>query len=421
MKEKTQVFLLKALAALGLTLGLGPAALLLGRFFLPGEAAKWYVLWLLPFVWGVGSYACSGRMRLIVDLLGLIPLGALGALWLWPHGFPALTVLIPGAILLVLLPPAYPRMTWEEWPTVLWLAGFGVQLAGQALAGKAELSGLETPLAICFGLYAFLFLLTHNRQSLRLGMHGGQKAPPAMARRNRLLISGMFLIALLISCWGPVGTALNAAWTWIKHALGTAIMWFMNLFAQDSGGASSGSAGGDASDMLAGLGTAEASPFAKLMEKVFLVAAYVLLAAAAVFACWFLFKKLRQLIRFLAGKLQQYADAAAVDYVDEQESTLNLDEKTKALRDRLQKAFARSPRKQPWSALDGRARVRRLYQEFAKKRRLSPALTAREALTQDPVLPHTAAAAFADLYDQARYSEHPVTAAQADALRDNLS
>ena len=309
MKEKTQVFLLKALAALGLTLGLGPAALLLGRFFLPGEAAKWYVLWLLPFVWGVGSYACSGRMRLIVDLLGLIPLGALGALWLWPHGFPALTVLIPGAILLVLLPPAYPRMTWEEWPTVLWLAGFGVQLAGQALAGKAELSGLETPLAICFGLYAFLFLLTHNRQSLRLGMHGGQKAPPAMARRNRLLISGMFLIALLISCWGPVGTALNAAWTWIKHALGTAIMWFMNLFAQDSGGASSGSAGGDASDMLAGLGTAEASPFAKLMEKVFLVAAYVLLAAAAVFACWFLFKKLRQLIRFLAGKLQQYADA----------------------------------------------------------------------------------------------------------------
>ena len=75
MKEKTQVFLLKALAALGLTLGLGPAALLLGRFFLPGEAAKWYVLWLLPFVWGVGSYACSGRMRLIVDLLGLIPLG----------------------------------------------------------------------------------------------------------------------------------------------------------------------------------------------------------------------------------------------------------------------------------------------------------------------------------------------------------
>ena len=79
MKEKTQVFLLKALAALGLTLGLGPAALLLGRFFLPGEAAKWYVLWLLPFVWGVGSYACSGRMRLVVDLLGLIPLGALGA------------------------------------------------------------------------------------------------------------------------------------------------------------------------------------------------------------------------------------------------------------------------------------------------------------------------------------------------------
>ena len=65
--------------------------------------------------------------------------------------------------------------------------------------------------------------------------------------------------------------------------------------------------------------------------------------------------------------------------------------------------------------------MRRLYQEFAKKRRLSPALTAREAITQDPVLPHTTAAAFADLYDQARYSENPVTAAQADALRDNLS
>lgn len=421
MTEKTQAFLLKALAALGLALGLAPAALMLGRFFLPGEAAKWCVLWLLPLVWGVGSFLFPGRMRLAADLLGLLPLGVLGALWLWPHGYGALAALLPGIAMLLLLPPAYPRMAWEEWPTVLWLAGFVLQLIGQALSGRAELSGLETPLSICFGLYAFLFLLTQNRQSLRMGMHGSQKAPPAMARRNRLLIGGMFLLALLISCWGPVGAALQAAWEWIKHALGAAILWIMQLFSRDSEGASGGSiGGGDAEDMFAGLGTAEASPFAQLMEKVFLIAAYVLLAAAAVFVCWFLFKKLRQFFRFLAGKFRHYADAAAEDYIDEQESTLNLDEKTKALRDRLQKAFARSPRKQPWSALDGRARVRRLYQELAKKRSFGPSMTAQEALAKDSALPPATASAFADLYDQARYSDHPIAPDQADALRDKL-
>lgn len=421
MKEKLQIFLLKALAALGLALVVAPIALLLGRYFLPQEPEKWYVLWLFPCVWGCASYLFSGRKRVAMGLLGLIPLGLLGAAWLWPVGATALTLLLPGVFLLLMLPSAYPRMTWEEWPTMLWLGGIVVHLIGQGLATRPELSGLGGVLVACFVAYMLLFLITHNRQSLRIGMHGGQKAPPVIARRNRMLVLGMFLVALLVSCWGPIGEALNAAWAFVKHALGQAVLWFFQLFAQQEK-SSAGSSGGDGSmSLMEAFGEAESSDFAKLMEQIFMVVAYVLLAVALCFACWVLFKKLRQLLRYLRGRLRQYADASAADYVDEQESTLNLDEKTRALREKLQKALTRPPRKTPWNALDGRARVRRLYQDYIKKRNPASAMTAQEALARETNVQKAAACAFADLYDQARYSDHPVTTEQADALRERLA
>ncbi len=420
MKEKLQIFLMKALAALGLTLAIAPIALLLGRYFLPQEPEKWYVLWLFPCVWGCASYLLSGRKRVVMGLFGLIPLGLLGVAWLWPVGASALTLLLPGVFLLLMLPPAYPRMTWEEWPTMLWLGGIVVHLIGQGLATKPELSGLSWLLRVCFVAYMLLFLITHNRQSLRIGMHGGQKAPPVISRRNRMLVFGMFLVALLVSCWGPIGEALNAAWAFVKHALGQAILWFFRLFAQQEKTSTGSNDGSESVSLTEAFGDVETSDFAKLMEQVFMVVAYVLLAVALVFASWFLFKKLHQLLRYLQGRLHQYADASAADYVDEQESTLNLDEKTRALREKLQKALTRPPRKTPWNALDGRARVRRLYQDYIKKRSPASAMTAQEALAKETNVQKATACAFADLYDRARYSDHLVTTEQADALRDRL-
>ena len=74
----------------------------------------------------------------------------------------------------------------------------------------------------------------------------------------------------------------------------------------------------------------------------------------------------------------------------------------------------------PWETLDGGARVRRLYRRYARVQNASAGETAREALAQPSALGASTAAAFADLYDQARYSDHPIPESRADSLRQSL-
>ena len=71
----------------------------------------------------------------------------------------------------------------------------------------------------------------------------------------------------------------------------------------------------------------------------------------------------------------------------------------------------------PWENLDGRQRVRRLYEQYLKKRPEMKDKTAREALTAEKGMGEKNALSFAGLYEKARYSDHEVTAKEADDLR----
>ena len=419
MKEKTKLLLMKALAALCLVLCFFPVFLLLGRSQLPEYPAVWYLLPAGVFLWGSLCYLLPGKGRMAGALLGCVLAGIGGALLLFPIRWQALFLILPCWFILILLPPAWARPVWEEWHPAFWVTGVILYLISQFLATRPQFSGLETPLAAGFCLQAFLLILTLNRHGLRDGMQGAQKAPAALRRRNQALIIAVFIPALLAAFWGPLGKLLDAVWNGIKYCIGQVIWWLMRLFptTESTSGGMGGGGGGD----LMGLPPAEEpSAFAQLMEKVFLVLALLLCAVLVGFALRFLGKWFHKLWKKLMDRLRRYAAAAGEDYTDEAESTLNLDEKAKAIREKIQHILPRTSRLPAWEELDGRARVRRLYQQYLRRKPAARSLTAREALSREKDLPQDQATAFTRFYERARYSDHEVSTQDADQLRRQI-
>ena len=172
--------------------------------------------------------------------------------------------------------------------------------------------------------------------------------------------------------------------------------------------------------MLAGLGEeSEPSAFAQLMEKVFMVLAAILLVVLIALALRVIYRNTKKLWKKLLERLRRYAANSGEDYIDETESTLNWDEKTQSVLDRLQKAVVR-PRQPKWEDLDGRGRIRRLYQQFLRRKPEEKNKTAREALKADKRLSGTQISSFTQLYEKARYSDHDISTQEADQLKSNI-
>lgn len=420
MKEKFSILPMKALAAFGLVLGLAPVHILLGRNFLPDDTILWYFLPACTLMWGMIGFLFSGIWRMFFQILGGLLLTAWGIWKLLPMGWTALFPLLPCWVVLLMLPPAWSRPTWQEWPVGLWTTGIFLHLFGHFLSGRPNFSGTAGALGVVSALYAFLMLMTLNRLGLREGMHGAQKAPVLMRRRNAALVIGLFVPALIAACWGPLGALLDRAWNALKMFLAIVVAWLMGLFSKKEEITPDAMPARDGGGMFPLAEDVEPSWLAQILEKVFYVLAAVILVIVLYFAARILYKKLKILFQKILARLRRYASASSEDYVDELESTLNLDEKSKAWRDKLQKAFIRHPKPIPWNDLDGRGRIRRLYQQFLQKKPdLSP-MTAREALKQEKWMPADRAAAFAELYERARYSDHEITVQEAEQMKKSM-
>lgn len=420
MKERLKIFPMKVLAAFSLLTCFSSLIFLLGRGFLPDHAALWYLFPGVSWLWGVASYLFPGKGRAVFSGIGIALALLAGWLFIVPISFSGVLLLAPCIALLVMIPLGWGRPIWGEWHIGVWIMGVLMHLIAFALGRRPDFSGISGPLSICFALNAFLLVLTMNRQSLRDGMHGKEKAPPALRSRNRVLVIALFIPALLASTWGLLGKWLDQLWDWLLLGVGYLIHLFLSLF--DRGQETTpGGEGASEADMLMGLGEAsEPSALAKLLEKIFVVIAAVAIVVLLVVAGIILYRKIKTLIRYLMEKLRKYAQAAGEDYVDEAESTLNLDEKAQAFKDKLQKMFAKGPKEPAWSELSGRERARRLYRQFIHLHPKWRGMTAREAIDSDDTRKESTRKRFAELYERARYSDHPVTETEADAMREQL-
>ncbi len=417
MKDRLRVFPMKALAAFSLIMGISPLSILLGRTSAPDTPALWLAPLFAALLWALAGYLLPVKGRLPFALLGCGLIAGLGVLFLWPVNPLRMLTLLPCMAALLLLPPAWGRPVWDEWPAGAWIGGIVLHLFGQFVSVWTEFDGVQPWLLPCFAVYCFMYVMCLNRHSLTDGMHGAAKAPAGIRRRNAALSVVFFLFALAAACWHRLSVWVGAAWDFIRHGIFAVIMFLTNLLPGQSMGG--GGSGGDMGGLLGGMENQEPSPLAVFLEKVFQVVALILLLFLLALAVKTTYKGLKRLWKRLMEYLRRYAADSGEDYVDETESTVNWDQRSQTIRDQVLNVFRRE-KPERWESMNGRERVRYLYRQFLRRRPEAKNKTAREALSSDKGYSQTQARAFTEMYEQARYSDRYISEGEADALRKTI-
>lgn len=409
MRERIKILCLKTLAAFSLLSGFLPLILILGCAFAPEDMRTIVLFPLIGFLIGWGTFCVPKKIRPFVPFLGLGLLIWLCITWLFPINWRTVFMLIPIAVMLFIMPLSYSHPVGEEWPTAIWIICAFAHVASLICITREQFVSLTLTELVCLSVFALSLVMTLNRQSMRTAMNGKEKPARGLAMRNRLMVAILFLAGLAVAFFKELAELVNAAWEAIKSGIADMINWLLSFFMSD-GEEAVGKGGGGMGDVISELGTGETNSVWSALEVIFRYFVYVLLAVIAVLVIWFIGRKLKQLYKYIAAKLKNYADSAQMDYVDEVESTRNADERAQKLQSLLHRT-ARE-REKNWKDQNGTERVRTLYRGWMKKNHPDQSLTAREALGKEE--------RFAELYDEARYSARPVSEKEADELRDSL-
>ena len=155
MKDRLRIFPMKALAAFSLILGGIPLSILTGRIFAPDAPVLWLLLPFAALAWALTGYLLPAKGRLPFSLLGCVLLAVWGVLFQWSIDPRRLLLLIPCIAALLVLPPAWARPAWEEWPPGAWIGGIVLHLFAQTVSGGPLFEGVLPYLLPCFAIFAF--------------------------------------------------------------------------------------------------------------------------------------------------------------------------------------------------------------------------------------------------------------------------
>ena len=278
--------------------GFAPA-LLLGVHAFPDEMWLCGVFAALHFIFACLCVALKGRKRLLTGiLLSLMIVLAGFALLPWRERWWSLTMAAGYAALLLLCLPAGGWSSGTELPfNITFIGGVAYVIAQlMQMLPAGDYASIRLPLLMGFFGYAALWMFSLNRQSLVDAASRGQRAPQSMRRKNTALTIGLMIVVLLVSAIPALARALKWAWDRLGELLSALWRLLMSLMPtpQTSGGESA------EAGVSAMFGPAEEpSLFSQIMEKVFLVLALTLLAAALVMAARILWRKLRVLLKKL--------------------------------------------------------------------------------------------------------------------------
>ncbi|MGN1021613.1 MAG: hypothetical protein ACI4O7_14720 [Aristaeellaceae bacterium] len=369
---------------------------------------KAHLAWVFALAFALAGEVCllvRGKARLLAGLAGCAAMAALG----WQL-LPAGGAWLAPACCMALVGLSLPMGGWPRGRELHpgWLvAGLLMHLAAQLMVNVARRTGenggyiaAAPMLIISFILFAALAMLSINRSSMDTASMGRQKIPASMRRMNTLLTCGLLAVTLLISAIPAIRRWLEQAWDWLMVMLVRFLSWLAQLLPKSE---STGEGPVEPADM-GGFGDAvsEPSKLALILEKVAFVIAAIAAVILAILALRFLYRQLKKLARRLMDMMRRYAAAATEDYDDEITDTREDGERERskplqALRRRLALGDDRS--------LPPAERIRRRYARLRLKHTdWQDSRTARETLPGDA----------AGLYERARYSEHPVTAEDAD-------
>ena len=166
---------------------------------------------------------------------------------------------------------------------------------------------------------------------------------------------------------------------------------------------------------------AEPSWFAKLMEQIVKYVALIFVAAAICFALWKLFKLLKKVAARISEWAKRFAQGVREDYTEEREQLMDWGEVRGEMLDSLKESLKKfTTREKKWADMDARERVRSAVKQLYKKRGIGisgiECLSAREAFAEMN-LGEQERGRLSDMYDEARYSSHEITDAQAEEAR----
>ena len=397
-----------AWTALSLGLGLSPLVLLLTH--LPGMSVGACVIALCGLAAGLAGALLPGRFRPLCIAAGVAVSAAIAVWRLLVSAQIAYAGLGAIGIACALL---VPILRENGLPSTL---AMGLAALHALMPLLARLAGVTLPLFLFASAYLVVFLINVNDQSLRAQCSSHQQRPAQSMRiGNRVLTVVLFGLCLIISQFDTLRRAFE---TLVQTVLLLIIRILSRLIPQP---VESAGGGGGAGDMdFGGLAQGETALIWKILERVGVVITVIAVIALIIWLSGRIFKLLKAVWGHIRAFLNRYAQSLRTDYTDQTEDLSGWGEIGQSLRD---KASGWAARLRPihWDALDNRARVRAAYTAVLRREKKPDASrTARETLLSGASTGKSDAAQLCGSYERARYSDHPITDAEAENARRAL-
>lgn len=266
------------------------------------------------------------------------------------------------------------------------------------------------------GMYLLNWIFTMRMANVR----GGTRVPATLRTSNIVMITILTVIALLAANFGTIRDAISR---FVRNTLAAIIDFIMNFkWGDSSASQDTAEVENEISGILPAVPGKETPDW--LLTAIKFGAILLALAIAGV-VLFFLgrafFRLLRRIFAWLRNWLNTWQSSQKTEYVDEQEDNFSWDrvrqEAGKTLR-KITKPFRRVRLEQ---LPDDRARVRQLYAWTLERLQKKDAYVASETPLETGSR-HLKASEngerFIDAYNRARYSEHPVDAADVAAGRE---
>ncbi len=410
-------FKAKGLAALILYMGFSPLFLLPGTYFLPEFPNIILLLPLASLLLSMAAGFLPGKRRKTGFLLAILLQALLCALALLPINPLSALLFLPCLVMMLLFMPALSRPAGLEWSTSHLSQGIVLHLTGQAVKNLPILMNVGNTLSLFFSFYLILCLFAFNRYALLDASRAEQSPPARLLRKNRRILGIFAMIALIFANLNSFETAVLAAWEFLKRAIASILLWLSMLLPQLSSSREQGTPQGFDPGLFGE--ASEPSTFSLILEKMLIVVAFIAASLLLLFGVYQLFRLFRRLVKNLLSRIMEYSRAIGEGYVEKTESLLDWGEVIKSARDKWESFQKRYKKPPSWESLPPRDKVRHVYVLLMKRvKSPAPSLTARESLQNAGLsLPPIKALKIASLYERARYSDHPISPEEADAMR----
>lgn len=384
-----------------LACGAAPLSALLFALLAP-QALQ--MAWLLPVAMIVLSVPClllrKGRLWVGLALgLGYIAGGIFMVRQICIDPWLTAVPVFYGLLLLYTVPMG--SWPWHrEPPMAVSIIGIILHIAAQLtinhfqLAHNPALEPVQTGLLICFLIFAFLLLLSRNRSSLASASQEKPVIPRSTRLKNVLMVVFFFLLLALLSRSAFLTQAVTAALRAIAGVLA-----FLATLRSEGDELPTETVVTEPPEDMGNLPTTQAGG----ALQNFLLAAFrfllpFIVVVFFILVLFLLFKYSSKLFKSLGRLLQRFTASATADYEEQITDTRDSPDPEATPKRIARLQFL------PGKRLSPAENIRRRYRQLKKRNtQWTSSSTARENLPEDA----------APLYEQARYSENPVTAEDA--------